>query len=125
MPSDDAPDPIAVFAYTGLIIAFVFVWMAEQGYFVYRYTNATKVAGDKAAKPVLVLWVLSVIFMFTGPCLPLLSFGALVGGVVHLRKHRDHAPTRTAALAIVVTSASTLVVTALSVPILAWGGYLG
>ena len=62
---DTAPSTAALFAYVGVCVVLVFVWLAEQGFFLYRYTQSTK-GGEKAPGPVLVLWGASAAFVFTG-----------------------------------------------------------
>lgn len=122
---DTAPSATALFVYVGVCVLLVFVWLAEQGFFLYRYTQATK-GGEKAPGSVLVLWGASAAFVFTGPCVVVLCFGSLVGGLVHLKKRGpDNEATRLAALATVVTSATVLVFAVVGIVVLGLGGYLG
>jgi hypothetical protein len=123
MTPADGPSPMALYVYAGLTLVLVFVWLAEVAYFAIRYGDATK-TGEKAPGSTLALWVASLAFVFTGPCMVVLAIGSLIGGLVHLKRSGNE-PTRVAALATVVTSATLLGFALIGGIILGLGGYFG
>lgn len=92
--------PIGMFVATGLIFVMVLVWLGAQVFFLWKVSKLD----HKPSKGTIGLWVLSVIGMFTGPCVALFSLVALLIAGAHLMRSPETDADRVGLRAVVAGS---------------------
>lgn len=102
--------PIGMVVATGVIFMLVFVWMGAQAY----YLLAASKLDHKPSKAVVGLWSISVIGMFTGPCVLGFAVVCLGFAVVRLKRSDASDADRVGARAVIVGSALALLMIVVS-----------